>query len=296
MGIRRVSILAVVTAASLAIAACGGGGDPAAGPVADAPQFPAGSTMARIAEAGTLRAGVKFDQAGFGMTGLSDKPAGFEVELVKMIAAKLGVKEENIQYTEAPARVREEIIERKEVDLVAATYTINDERKKRISFAGPYYLAGQQVMVAKDDNKIDGPQALRNDTAAKVCSTEGSVPSERIKPYLANPDQLVLFDVNSKCADALRTGQIRAVTSDNVILLGLVSKSNGAFKLVGERFSDEPYGIGIAKGDVQFCEFINQVLREAAQSGAYEKAWTSTAGKLADNVETPALPSIGTCS
>ena len=78
----------------------------------------------------------------------------------------------------------------------------------------------------------------------------------------------MLFDVYSKCADALRTGQVKAVTTDNVILLGLISKSNGAFKLVGNAFTAEPYGIGIKKGDLAFCEFINDTLKKAAASGA----------------------------
>jgi glutamate transport system substrate-binding protein len=150
-------------------------------------------------------------------------------------------------------------------------------------------------MVKTDNTTITGPESLKSDASAKVCSVTGSTPSENIKQYLADPGQLVLFDVYDKCADALRTDQVSAVTTDNVILLGFVSKSEGQFKLVGEQFTEEPYGVGIKKGDTAFCEFINETLQEAATSGAYEQAWTSTAGQV-DGSETPTLPPADACS
>ena len=104
----------------------------------------------------------------------------------------------------------------------------------------------------------------------------------------------MLFDVYDKCADALRTGQVGVVTTDNVILLGFVAESEGKFKLVGEQFTEEPYGIGIKKGDKAFCEFINKTLQEAVADGSYQAAWEATAGKVAP--EAPTLPPAGACS
>jgi glutamate transport system substrate-binding protein len=105
----------------------------------------------------------------------------------------------------------------------------------------------------------------------------------------------VTFDVYSKCADALRTGQVQVVTTDNVILLGLVGQSKGEFKVVGETFTKEPYGIGIKKGDTAFCTFINDTLKAAAADGSYEKAWTSTAGKV-EGSTVPTLPTAAACA
>jgi glutamate transport system substrate-binding protein len=296
MRFRRISALAAAAVAGLALSACGGGSSAGGGtPVADAPTFEAGTTMAKLAEAGALRVGTKFDQPGFGLKGLDGSLSGFDVEMAKLIAAELGIPADKITYTESPSKIREELIETDKVDLVSATYTINDKRKERITFAGPYYTAGQDIMIGKDDTTITGPDSFKQNANAKVCSVTGSTPSETIKTYLANPGQLVLFDVYSKCADALRTGQVQAVTTDNVILLGLVADSDGAFTMVGKAFTEEPYGIGIKKGDVAFCEFINTTLKKAADSGAYEKAWTDTAGKI-EGAETPKLPAADTCS
>jgi glutamate transport system substrate-binding protein len=294
---RRSTLAALAAASSLVLAACGGGGDEgstATEPsVAEAPEFDEGTTMAEIAEAGTLRVGTKFDQPGFGLENLEGDVEGFDVEVAKIIAGALGIAEDDIEFVQTPSAVREDVIEGDEVDMVVATYTINDTRKERVTFAGPYYLAGQQIMVAEDNDDITGPESLKENPDAKVCSVTGSTPAEQIKEYLASPDQLTLFDEYSQCADSLRNGQVDAVTTDNVILLGFVSESDGAFKLVGEQFTEEPYGIGITKGDVAFCEFINDTLQE--NEDAYIEAWESTAGQV-EGTETPELPEPAPCA
>lgn len=291
MGRNRKAFTAGLAVAALTLTACGSGSG-GGGKVAAKPSFEAGTTMARISAHGRLKIGTKFDQPGFGLKGLDGKLSGFDVEVAKIIAGAMGVTADNIEWVESPSKVREELIEKGSVDMVAATYTINDKRKERITFAGPYYVAGQQLMVKSDNTKITGPADLKANPDQKVCSATGSTPAEQIKPYLASPAQLVLFDVYDKCANALRTGQVQVVTTDNVILLGFVSKSDKAFKLVGEQFTKEPYGIGIKKGDVKFCEFINKTLKN--NKAAYTKAWADTAGKVAG--ATPAtLPAAAAC-
>ncbi|MGN6301493.1 MAG: glutamate ABC transporter substrate-binding protein [Angustibacter sp.] len=294
MRFRRTAAAAVLALAALGLAACGNSSDSGGDVKVDSnASFKAGTTMARLHDAGTMKVGTKFDQPGFGLKGLKGQPEGFDVEVAKIIAGALGIKPDKIEWVESPSKVREEVIEQGKVDLVAATYTINDKRKERISFAGPYYVAGQQLMVKSDNTAIKGPEDLKSNPNAKVCSVTGSTPSEQIKQYLASPNQLVLFDVYDKCADALRTGQVDVVTTDNVILLGFVSKSQGAFKLVGQQFTKEPYGIGIKKGDVDFCEFINTTLKDNEK--AYNDAWARTAGKV-EGAEAPKLPTADACS
>jgi glutamate transport system substrate-binding protein len=253
---------------------------------------------ARIAAADKVTVGTKFDQRGFGFKGISDDPEGFDVEIAKIIAAKLGVEPDKIVWTETVSGVREEVIEQGKVDFVVATYTINDERKKRVTFAGPYYTAGQQIMVKSDNTTITGPESLKANPTQRVCSVTGSTPAENIKQYLASPDQLRLLPKYEDCEAALKnnTDNIAAVTTDNVVLLGFVSDSEGAYKLVGEQFTEEPYGIGIKKGDTAFCEFINTTLKEASDGGAYSKAWEDTAAKTAEGVEAPTLPAAAPCA
>ena len=258
--------------------------------VAQDVEFPAGSRMAELAEAGTITVGTKFDQPGFGLANPQGVPEGFDVEVAKIVAGELGIAPEEIEWKETVSANRESFIQNGDVDIVVATYTINDARKQLIDFAGPYYEAGQDIMVATGNPlAIEGPDDL---AGKRVCSVEGSTPAQNIRDNYPEA-QLTLFDVYSKCADALRNGQVDAVTTDNVILLGFVSESDGAFKLVGEQFTEEPYGIGIAKGDVAFCEFINETL--AANPDAYAAAWESTAGQV-EGAETPTLPEPAPCS
>ena len=273
----------------LALPACG---DDKPETKAQGGNLEAGTTMAALNQAQKITVGTKFDQPLFGLKGLSGQPEGFDVEIAKIIAGELGIADDKITWIETPSGVREEKIQQGAVDMVVATYTINATRKERVSFAGPYYVAGQDLMVKKDNTTITGPDSLKP-AKARVCSVSGSTPAEKIKSYI-DPAQLVLFDVYSKCADALRTGQVDVVTTDNVILLGLIDKSEGAYKLVGNKFTQEPYGIGIKKGDVKFCEFIVSVLQKAGSDGRYQAAWDKTAGKVAGAV--PALPQADACT
>jgi glutamate transport system substrate-binding protein len=288
MRIRRLQAF-LVSAMVLALPACG---DDKPATQAQGGNLEAGTTMAALNQAQKITIGTKFDQPLFGLKGLSGQPEGFDVEIAKIIVGELGIPDDKITWVETPSSVREEKINQGAVDMIAATYTINATRKERVSFAGPYYVAGQDLMVKKDNTAITGPDSLKA-AKARVCSVSGSTPAEKIKSYI-DPAQLTLFDVYSKCADALRTGQVDVVTTDNVILLGLIDKSDGAYKLVDNKFTQEPYGIGIKKGDVKFCEFINSVLQKAASDGRYQAAWDKTAGKVAGAV--PALPPADACA
>src|SRR5919109_179707 len=287
MQARRLSgLAAVVVALTLAAAACGGGDEGGGGnvPVNKSASFPAGSTMAKLKEAGKVRVGTKFDQPLFGLKNLQGKPEGFDAEIAKIIAGELGIAPNSIEWVETVSANREPFIQQGKVDFVVATYTINDKRKQVVDFAGPYYQAGQDIMVRKGNPLgIKGPDDL---AGKKVCSVTGSTPAENIRTKYKDV-KLTEFDVYSKCAEALKNGQVDAVTTDNVILLGLISQDPESFELVGKKFTKEPYGIGVKKGDTQFRNFINDVLDKAYQDGRWQKAWEATAGKEATEQATP---------
>lgn len=291
MGLRRFAAVAAVAMFALGVAACGDSkDDKGSSNAAKKPTFTAGTTMDRLNKAQKITVGTKFDQPGFGLKGVDGTPAGFDVEIAKALADELGIPASKIEWVEATSSVREQVIEQGTVDIVVATYTINDKRKERIDFAGPYYVAGQQIMVRNDDSSITGPDAFK-DGSKKVCSATGSTPATKIKEYLKDEaKQLVLFKGYQECVDALKNKQVDAVTTDNVILTGFVSKNEGMFKLVGNKFTEEPYGIGLKKGDNDFRTFINDSLEKISKDGRYEKAWKATAGKY-DTV-VPKAPAV----
>ncbi|HEX8931514.1 MAG TPA: glutamate ABC transporter substrate-binding protein [Actinomycetota bacterium] len=284
---RFLGLLAATIALALAAAACGGGDESGGGSVNQGAKFPDGSTMAKLQQAGKVTVGTKFDQPLFGLKNLEGVPEGFDVEIAKLIAGEMGIAPDKIEWVETVSANREPFIQQGKVDFVVATYTINDERKQVVDFAGPYYEAGQDIMVKKGNPLgITGPDAL---AGKRVCSVTGSTPAENIRTNYPQA-KLTEFDVYSKCAEALKNGQVDAVTTDNVILLGLISKDQESFELVGKPFTKEPYGIGVKKGDTQFRNFINDVLDKIKQDGRWMKAWQDTAGKVATDQPTP--PSV----
>ena len=287
-GGRSSGLLGVALVLTLALAACGGDDNDSGGGTAnEGASFAEGTTMARLNQAGTVTVGTKFDQPLFGLKNLEGKPEGFDVEIAKLIAGEMGIAADKVNFIEAVSANREPFIQQDKVDFVVATYTINDKRKQVVDFAGPYYEAGQDIMVAKNNPEaIAGPEDL---AGKKVCSVTGSTPAENIRTNY--PDaELTEFDVYSKCAEALKNKQVQAVTTDNVILLGLISQDPDAFELVGKPFTEEPYGIGLKKGDTAFRSFINDTLDKLYQDGRWKAAWDATAGKVA--TETPTPPAI----
>ncbi|PFG33499.1 glutamate ABC transporter substrate-binding protein [Sanguibacter antarcticus] len=286
MRTRRTACAAIVAASALLLTACGDSDDDAA-PVesVDSSSFPAGSTMERLSEAGTMTVGTKFDQPLFGLKGPDGTPVGFDVEIAKIIAGELGIGADDIDWIETVSANREPFIEDGQVDIVVATYTINDKRKEVVDFAGPYYLAGQSLMVRADDDSITGPDDL---AGKKVCSVSGSTPAGNIADNYPEAE-LVLFSAYTDCLDPLRNGQVDAVTTDNVILAGYVDESPDDFVIAGDQFTDEPYGIGMMKDDDEFRTWINDLLEEAYEDGRWTTAWESTAGEVLNTPEPPAV-------
>ncbi len=262
------------------------GGD--GGEQAQAPEHPEGSTMAAIQAAGTITVGTKFDQRLFGQTNpRTGEVEGFDVEIAELVVEAIGPEVE-IDFVETPSNIREIAIEEGTVDMVVATYTINDARKERIDFAGPYYVAGQDIMVpAGNPLGIGGVDDLNG---KRVCSVQGSTSITNVRE-LAPEAQVTEFPLYTNCADAMRDGRVDAVSTDNVILLGLVEQYGAeVFEVVGNAFTTEPYGIGIPKGDDQLRSFINDRLEEIFANGEWAAAYERTVGTVSE--ETPQPPAV----
>ncbi|MEE6263023.1 glutamate ABC transporter substrate-binding protein [Plantactinospora sonchi] len=270
MRITRVAAMAAVAALSFTVAACGGDGNGTG-------SGGSGSGIVGKAESSKkLVIGVKSDQPGLGLqTGSTYE--GFDIEIGKIIAKGLGVEESGIEWKTTTTPNREPFIQQGTVDLVVATYTINDERKQKVNFAGPYYIAGQDLLVKADNTTIAGPESLEGKT---VCSVNGSTPAKRIQTDYPKA-KLQQFDAYTKCLPLLENGQVDAVTTDDIILAGYAAQDQyaGKLKVVGKPFSTEPYGIGLKKDDTAGCKKVNEILTAAAADGTYKAAWDKTLGK-----------------
>ncbi len=298
---RRLLTTVVLGVSLLGLAACGSDDDPAVTPGPDggeapAPGFDAGTTMAELQAAGRMTVGVKFDQPGFGLKNpTTGAVEGFDVEIAKLLAAGIygGTAAEaagKVQFVETISANREPFLESGQVDLVVATYTINDTRKGRVGFAGPYFVARQDIMVKASDATINGVADLNG---KKVCTVRGSTSEKNIRAQAPQAD-VSLFDLYSQCAEALGDGRVVAVSTDDTILAGLVqaraAQGGDPFKLVGAPFSQEPYGVGLAKGDDAFRTFLNDLLEEIFANGEWVAAFERTLGQI--GLETPGTPTV----
>ena len=145
-----------------------------------------------------------------------------------------------------------------DIDYYVGTYSITDSRKEQIDFAGPYFETGQGLLVAADDDSINGPDDLEGKV---VCSVTGSTPLQRIRDEY-NPGETVEYETYSQCVEQLKNGQVDAITTDQAILAGYVAQEPDALKIVGEPFSEERYGVGLAKGDTALKDHINTLLTD----------------------------------
>jgi glutamate transport system substrate-binding protein len=268
----RIGVGAIaLTLAAATATACGGGDDKSA---------------LDNAKDGKLTIGIKFDQPGLGLRNKDGSYSGFDVEVARYVAGKLGVQPDQITFKEAPSPQRETLIENGQVDYIVATYSINDKRKDKVDFAGPYYIAGQSLLVRADNADINGPDNLKG---KKVCSVKGSTPAQNIEKNF--PDtQLQTNDTYSLCLEGLRAGSWDAVTTDDIILAGYAAQSSGAFKVVGKPFTTENYGIGLKKGDKELRDKINDAIEAMIADGSWKKAFDSTVG--ASGYQAPQPPTV----
>ncbi len=241
---------------------------------------------------GPVTIGIKFDQPGLGQK-VGNDYQGFDVEVARYVAKDLGYSDVN--FVESPSAQRETLIQSGQVKMIFATYSITDDRKEKVSFGGPYFVAGQDLLVKSDNTDITGPDSLNG---KKLCSVTGSTSAAKVKETFANTVQLQNYDTYSKCVEALNSGRIDAVTTDDVILAGFAAQSQyqGKLKVVGKTFSTENYGVGIKKGDTALCQQINTSISKMISDGSWQQALDDTVGSdfKPDSSKNPPKPD--TCS
>ena len=290
--------------ATSSVTSAAGAATSAAGSVASDATSAAGSAMSEASSAaggsaaagdskvladaqdGKLVVGIKFDQPGLGLKNPDGTFAGFDVEVAKYVADQLGVPADGIEFKESKSAEREGLIERGEVDYIVATYSITDTRKEKVNFAGPYFVAAQDLLV-KTDSDITGPEAM----AGKIlCSVSGSTSAQKVKDNYAADVALQEYGTYTECVEALRSGAVDAVTTDNVILAGYAAQYPGELKVVGQGFSTENYGIGLKKGDTAGTDAINTAIQSMIDDGSWQKALDSTVGPSGFTIPAPPTP------
>ena len=277
---------------ALSLAACGDAGSDTEGADVEvqedaASEFEDGTRMKELADAGAVKIGVKFDQPGLGFKdAASDIPTGFDVEMAKVLAASLGITEDEVEWIETISDNREPFLEDGTVDLVLASYSITDERRQVVGQAGPYLVTGQQLLVPEDSD-VESTDDL---AGQEVCSVTGSTSLENVKAEGMKP---VGFDTYSECVEKVLDGTVQAMSTDGTILAGYAAQNEGELKVVGEEFSEENIGVGYSQDYPEMCQWIVDTITAAYEDGTYEEAFNATLGP--SGVEVPELPEMDSC-
>ena len=296
MRFTRTKAIIATAGLALSLAACGDAGDDTEGAdveVADdaASSFDDGTRMKELADAGTIKVGVKYDQPGLGFKdAASDIPTGFDVEMAKVLVASLGIDPNDtskVDYVETISDNREPFLQENKVDLVLASYSITDDRRKVVGQTGPYFVTGQQVLVTADSDV----ESIDDLAGKEVCSVTGSTSLENVEAEGAKPRG---FDTYSECRDQVLDGTVDAMTTDGAILLGYVAINPDELEVVGDEFSEERIGVGYSKDHPEMCEWINDVLEDSFEDGTWDTAFEATLGK--SGVETPEPPALDECA
>ena len=279
---RWFAVLMTALGLALAGAGCGedeeesgGGGSQAA----DVKQYDAATTLGKIQQKGEITIGVKFDVPPFGFKNpQNNQVEGFDVDLGKAIAEDLGVKP---KFIEAISDNRIPFLMEGTADLILSTMTINAERVLEIDFSQPYYIARGRILVKKGSD-ITGVESL---AGKSVCTALGSTYEATIKKQAPKAD-LKLVDSYSECLELIQNGGVDAVSTDDVILTGMIIQDD-TLELVGKELTQEPYGVGIKKGETEVTQFVDQSLEAYEQDGRWQKTYDRWVGRYTGQQEEP---------
>jgi glutamate transport system substrate-binding protein len=251
---------------------------------------PSPSTVAGATADGKLTIGIAFDQPGLSVKN-GDSYSGFDVDTATYVAAALGVPAANITWKDANGDERQRLLTSGEADLVVSTFSITDDRKNVVDFAGPYFEAHQDLLVRRNETEITSPETLGG---RKLCSVPGTTSAANIQARYQGQIQLTELPTFSECVQALANSQVDAVTTDDVILAGFAAEDQyrGKLKVIGKGFSDELYGIGVKKGDSEMVQKVNAALKQYIEDGSWEKSLNSTVRPSGYSI--PDAPTPGT--
>ncbi len=279
---RWIATLAL-TLGVLVAAGCGdddddGGG--AATTTSPAQTFDAGTTMAKLQEAGEITIGVKYDVPPFGFKNpRSNEIEGFDVDIGKAIAADLGVTP---KFIEAISDNRIPFLKDGTADVILSTMTINAERDEEIDFSEPYFVARGRILVKKSNTDITGVKDL---AGKEVCTVLGSTYEDTLKKQAPQAKRR-LVDTYSECLELIQNGAVEAESTDDVILTGHIIQDD-TLKLVGEPLTTEPYGAGIKDGDTAFQTFVNDSIKKFMDDGRWVQSFQNWIGRYTGEEQKP---------
>ncbi len=254
---RRFALLAVAAAAMLS--ACSKQeAAPAAAPAAAAPAAPAAP---KVYVVGTDAAYAPFESVAPG-----GAIEGFDVDVVKAVAAKAGIE---VKFINTPWEGIFKTLDTGERDMVVSAVTITDERKQTMDFSAPYFNANQLIAV-KDSSKVAKFDDLKT---LKIGVQTGTTGDEVVQKLVGKTNtNIKRFESTPLALKELEAGGVAAVVADNGVVQHYIQNNPAAkFKSVSDAsFTPEQYGIAMKKGNADLAKKVNDALAAIKADGSYD--------------------------
>ncbi|UBU15840.1 transporter substrate-binding domain-containing protein [Nonomuraea gerenzanensis] len=233
--------------------------------------------------------GVRSDLPSVGFRKSDGTFEGFDVDVARYLAARLG---KDVSFLGVLAAEREKVLMDGRADLVVATFTIDQDRKRRVLFAGPYHISYQDILVRPDERIAD----VRDLEGRRICEVQGSNAAQRVVTERGVKAEVVPFPDYSRCLAALKSKQVDAVTTNDVILAGLAARDGSGLRLANALFNEQRTGVGLARGDVPGCEAVNRAITRMYQDGTAQKLLRKWFGAAWLDRAIVAVPQFEGCS
>ncbi|MBN2720299.1 MAG: transporter substrate-binding domain-containing protein [Proteobacteria bacterium] len=236
----------------------------------------AGPTYDKVMADKVVRAGIMTDSIPGAFYNENKEWVGFDVDMAEEIARRIGAKLERVSVTN---KTRIAFVQQGRIDMSVANMTHKRERDKSIDFSITYFFDGQKMLAKKGKYT-----KLSEFVGKKIATMQGTTSEINVKNLLkdlGDPDyekNVISFQKESECFQALRMGRVEAWSTDSTILLGYAAQAPGEFELVGDFFSDEPYGIGLPEDDSKWRDTINFTIQDMWADGTYMKIYNKWYG------------------
>ena len=259
------------------------------GPKADDDAIAASTWATAVKDAGVFKIGGVQTSTLFSLLNEKDgKTRGFDAGIAQLLSNYI-LGENKVEITQVTSDTRESVLQNGQVDAVFATYSINEKRKEVISFAGPYFTTQQGILVAADNQDINGLDDLKG----KKISVQNGSSAQTILENSAIKASQQEFKTDEEARQALQQGRVDAYVIDNNMQQSALVREPGKYKIAGKPFgSKEPYGIGLPL-DSDGVAFVNDFLKKIEDDGTWTELWQICIGDRTGDTNVPELPEVG---
>ncbi|KIL41832.1 cysteine ABC transporter substrate-binding protein [Gordoniibacillus kamchatkensis] len=276
---KGLTIMALLLVFILAIAGCGtkagtdgnrAAGTPAAG---DSGAAKADNLLAKVKSSGTLKVGLMGTYAPYNFLNDKKEIDGFDADIAKEIAKRLGVK---VEFAPQEFSALIPSLQAGKIDAIISQVTITDERKQQIDFTQPYITNEVKIIVRQDNNTITKLEDFKGKNIGVGLGTnDEAYLRNEVLPKVGNFTIKTYDDVITSLQD-LNAGRIDATINNLYALKPIVDKNGFKIKAVGQAIKADKAGVAVRKNNPEFLAALDKALTDMKADGTYNtifKKW-----------------------